>query len=107
MAPNKLTKKRAELLAELENIIGNNCYNGSIQNYGPNGAYYGEGRSFRYPLTAVDPDGTKRKFRSAAKDLSPEVLSTGYYAFGANRLHIVTAIDEVLRHLEQNYGLKI
>ena len=107
MAPKKMSKKRAALLAELENVIGNNCYNGNIQNYGPHGAYYDEGRSFRYPLTAIDQDGEKRKFKSAATDLSPEVLSTGYSAFSANRLHIVTALDDVLRHLEQNHGLEL
>lgn len=107
MPPKKMTKKRAKLLAELEHVIGKNCYNGNIQNWGAGGAYYGEGRTFRYPLTTIDDAGEKRKSYSPATGLQPEVLSTGYYAFGANRLHIVTALDEVLRHLEQNYGLKL
>lgn len=102
-----MTKTRARLLADLEQVIGSNCYNGNIQNWGPGGAYYGEGRTFRYPLTTVDADGEKRKSYSAARNFSPEVLSTGYYAFGANRLHIITALDEVLRYLEAHHGLKL
>jgi len=107
MARKKMTKKRAALLVELEHVIGSNCYNGNIQNWGPGGAYYGEGRSFRYPLTTVDQHGEKRKAYTPDRSISPEVLSTGYYAFGANRLHIITALDEVLRHLEEKHGLKL
>lgn len=101
-------KNRAKLLAQLEHIIGGNCYNGNIQNWGPNGVFEGEGREFRYPLTMIDEQGEKRK-RSypAATDVSPEMLSSGYYAFGANRLHIISALDEVLRYLETNHGLKV
>lgn len=107
MAHKKMTTKRAALLAELEQIVGNNCYNGSIQNYGPGGAQYGEGRTFRYPLTTVDQNGDKQKHNWLPSDFAPEVLTTGYYAFGANRLHIMTALDEVLRILEKKHGLKI
>lgn len=98
---------RDVLLAKLEAIIGDSCYNGNIQNYGPNGRFEGEGRSFRYPLTVIDSDGKKHKKRSAATDISQEELSTGYYAFGANRLHIIKALDDVLKHLEENNDLKI
>lgn len=106
MAP-KITKKRAQLLARLEQIVGSNCYNGNIQNYGPNGSFEGEGRDFRYPLTVVDEDGNKRKKRSPAIDETPEALSTGYYSFGANRLQIVHALNEVLDYLETNADLKL
>jgi hypothetical protein len=98
---SKMTKKRAALLAELEYIIGNNCYNGNIQNYGPGGYLQSAGRNFRYPLTLVEEDGTKKKCEYlAAADAAPALLSTGYYAFGANRLHIIKALDELLEHLE-------
>lgn len=107
MPRKTMTKKRAALLAELELVIGNNCYNGNIQNWGQGGAYYGEGRTFRYPLTTIDNEGNRKKSRGSARDLSAEALATGHYAFGANRLHIVTALDEVLRLLEERCGLKI
>lgn len=103
----KITKKRAQLLARLEQIVGSNCYNGSIQNYGPGGSFEGEGRDFRYPLTVVDAGGTKRKRRSTAIDETPEVLSTGYYSFGANRLQIIHALNKVLEYLETNADLKL
>lgn len=107
MPSAKLTKKRAELLAQLEYLIGSNCYNGNIQNYGAGGAYYGEGRTFRYPVMTIDAEREKRKTRNRISTDDPEVMKTGYYAFGANRLHIMTALDEVLRHLEEHHDLKI
>jgi hypothetical protein len=103
----KITKKRAQLLARLEQIVGSNCYNGSIQNYGPGGSFEGAGRDFRYPLTVVDAEGNKRKKRSPAVDETPEALSTGYYSFGANRLQIIKALNEVLDHLEADGKLKL
>lgn len=103
----KITENRAHLLAQLEQIEGSNCYNGSIQNYGPGGSFEGEGRDFRYPLTVVDAEDTKRKKRSPAVDETPEALSTGYYSFGANRLQIIKALDEVLDHLEADGKLKL
>ncbi|PCD77938.1 hypothetical protein [Pseudothioclava arenosa] len=108
MTRSKLTKKRARLLAELEHLVGKNCYNGNIQNWGPGGVYEGKGRDFRYPLTMIDESGEKRRRKyPAATDVSPQMLATGYYAFGANRLHIIEALDDVLRHLETHHGLKL
>ncbi|MFK5980957.1 MAG: hypothetical protein QM488_18960 [Rhizobiaceae bacterium] len=107
MPRKSLTKKRAKLLAELEAIIGNNCYNGNIQNWGPGGVQYGDGRSFRYPLTTIDQDGKQLKTRGVASIDSPDVLSSGYYAFGANRLNVIAALNKVIKHLEENHGLKM
>lgn len=101
------SQARAALLAQLENLVGNSCYNGNIQNWGPGGVFLGEGRSFRYPLTLIDSEGDKVKRHRAATDVPPETLKTGYYAFGANQLHIVEALDEVLKYLESNHGLKL
>ncbi|RWC40547.1 MAG: hypothetical protein EOS28_23240 [Mesorhizobium sp.] len=107
MTTKKITKKRAKLLADLEYLVGNNCYNGSIQNWGPGGTFEGEGRGFRYPLTVIGDNGGKIKRRYRADDVAPKQLITGYYAFGANQLQIVLALEEVLQHLEKNYGLKL
>lgn len=74
---------------------------------GPGGVYEGEGRDFRYPLTLVDRDGNKSKARYKANYDEPNVLANGYYAFGANRLHIIKALDDVLSYLKQHHGLKI
>lgn len=107
MAKKKITRKRAKLLADLEYVVGSNCYNGSIQNWGPGGTFEGTGRGFRYPLTLIDDEGNKIKRRYRVDDVPPERLITGHYAFGANQLQIVLALEEVLQHLEKNYGLKI
>lgn len=101
-----LSSERAELLATLEGIVGGHCYNGNIQNYGPHGSYEGSGRSFRYPLTVIDAEGQKRKAYRPSKE-KPDVLATGYYAFGANRLEIIDALDLVLVYLEKHHDLKI
>ena len=99
--------KRAKLLADLEYLVGNNCYNPKIQNYGAHGIYQGEGRSIRYPLMTLNADDEPVKSRGKAQSEDAKELSTGYYAFGMNRLHIVKALDEVLRHLEENHDLKL
>ena len=99
--------KRAKLLADLEYLVGNNCYNPKIQNYGAHGIYHGEGRSIRYPLTTLNAENVSVKSRGKAPSGDAKELSTGFYAFGVNRLHIVKALDEVLRHLEENHDLKL
>ncbi|WP_421905802.1 hypothetical protein [Mameliella sp.] len=55
----------------------------------------------------LNEDGEQIKLRSTATNVTPEVLWSGHYKFGANRLHIIQALDEVLAHLEEAYGLKI
>ncbi|WP_143201378.1 hypothetical protein [Bradyrhizobium sp. NAS96.2] len=101
-----MNKKRLGLLRKLESIIGNECYNGSTQNWGPGGRFEGEGREFRYPLTVLGEDGSKIKVKSD-RPLSLDVAMTGYYAFGANQLHIMRALEQVLSYLEANNQLKI
>ncbi|SMX37506.1 hypothetical protein [Maliponia aquimaris] len=107
MPTKKMTAKRAALLAELEYLIGSECYNGSIQNWGPNGTQYSSGREFRYPLTVVDEGGDKTKYRYKADSSDAIQLSSGHYAFGANRLHVVEGLNKVLDYLESNHGLKL
>jgi hypothetical protein len=99
--------KRMQLLAQLENIIGNECFNSNIQNWGPGGTFEGEGREFRYPITYIDKDGKKIKRKSRDYGLTGDVVKTGYYAFGANELHIMRGLDKVLRYLEANHGFDL
>lgn len=103
----KTSKKRLRLLLELEHIVGGQCYNGNIQNWGPGGVYEGEGRKFRYPVTFTDAKGGRVKRWGSATDVPDAIAMTGYYAFGANQLSIVRAIDKVLEYLERNYALKL
>jgi repressor of nif and glnA expression len=89
-------------------IVGSNCYNGNIQNWGPGGSYKGEGRSFRYPLRMIDEEGSLRKRKYQPADMfTDEELMSGHYAFGANRLHIMRALDQVISRLEEKYGLDL
>ena len=74
---------------------------------GPHGSYEGEGRDFLYPLTLIDETSTKRKRRNKADEDDPLSLSTGRYAFGANRLHIIKALDELVSYLEREHGLRL
>jgi len=80
---NNRLKKR--IIAEMESIIGNSCYNGNIQNWGSGGEWYGEGREFRYPITFLINGTEKNKCWSTNKSMSIKRMRTGYYAFGANR----------------------
>ncbi len=101
------SERRKTLLLELENIIGNECYNQNIQNWGPHGTFEGEGREFRYPVTFIGADGNKVKRKSVDKSIPLAVAVTGYYAFGANQLQIIRALDKVVAYLEEKYDLAV
>ncbi|WKK88194.1 hypothetical protein QY917_10030 [Diaphorobacter sp. C33] len=107
--PLELTKSRRDVLVKLESILGGECYNGNIQNYGPGGAREADGRSFRYPLMVRLEDGTKQKIRaSSIPDSVPDnALRSGYYAFGANQLDVMSALERMLTYLEKNHGLQL
>ncbi|MBY5986139.1 hypothetical protein KUW18_18800 [Halomonas sp. DP5Y7-2] len=96
-------EERKQLLIKMEKVIGSSCFNGNIQNWGPNGQWLGEGRAFRYPLK-LNKIGSRKV---VDKDIPMRDLMTGRYAFGANQLHIIQALDEVLNMLQNDYGLKI
>lgn len=104
---NKMSAKRVRLLLELENIIGSECYNQNIQNWGPHGVFEGAGREFRYPITFIGPDGKKIKRKGVDNSIPIAVAITGYYAFGANQLQIIRALDRVVAELERKYNFKV
>ena len=101
----KATHKKA-LLSKMEAIIGNSCYNGNIQNWGANYARYCDGREFRYPITFVDDDQSKDKRYQSDPKMSHAHMRTGYYAFGANQLHIIDALEKIIDYLEVHHELK-
>ncbi len=92
-----------DLLVRMEGIIGQECYNGNIQNYSSWGEWEGEGRSFRYPVTFIRK-GAEEKRRASSSDLAHEELVTGYYKFGANELSIYRALMRIIDMLEAEYG---
>lgn len=105
------------LLHDIEFAIGNQCYNGNIQNYGPGGMWEGEGRSFRYPMRFVNNFGGKESYRGRLPyienidgDMVKCVLDesryeSAHYAFGANELHILKGIRMALEDVEKRFGL--
>lgn len=98
---------RKGLLIDLERIVGHEFYNSNIQNWGPGGVFEGEGRAFRYPVNFVDKDGGRVKFKRVDPGMSADVLITGSYKVGANELNIMRALDQIVSHLEKNYGLSL
>lgn len=104
-----ISKSRRQLLVQLESIVGNECYNGNIQNYGPGGIRKSDGRSFRYPITFREANAAKVKISTKAipHTVSSEMLHSGYYAFGANQLDVMIGLERILQYLEKHYGLVI
>lgn len=105
-----ISKEMKELMLDLERIIGNNCYNGNMQNYGPYGEWEGEGRYFRYPIVYKDHEGTDFKVRMyinyyLERIKESDVILTGSYKFGANSLGIMEGIYEILMKIENRYGI--
>jgi hypothetical protein len=105
----KISKERRALLVRMESILGNECYNGNIQNYGPGGVREADGRNFRYPIMLRDEQGEKTKVRQShiPATATDGMVRSGYYAFGANQLDVMAAMEKILQLLEKNHGLVI
>lgn len=94
------------LLIELEEIVGSECYNKNIQNYSSWGEFTGEGRGFRYPVTLV-VNSQLEKLKEIPASIPGEELISGYYSFGANELNIYRALFKVIKYLEEKYGVEL
>lgn len=117
MAKKKRSLAFFGLLHDLEHTIGSECYNGNIQNFGPGGVWEGEGRDFRYPVSFINKEGKKEKYRgklpfteSSSGEmgyciLGEERFQSAYYAFGANNLQILRALSLCLERMEQRFGI--
>lgn len=103
----KLDENTRRLIAELEYLIGHECYN-------PN-SYDGwndiEGCSFRYPITVlfnktdyVKIKGNIRDY-SVYENLSDKTIKSMKYKFGSNELFIGRGIINILEYLEDKYNL--
>lgn len=101
-----MSKARRELLIAMESLLGNECYNASIQNYGPGGVREADGRSFRYPVMLRASDGAKTKVREhrIPATASNEMVRSGYYQFGANQLDVMAGLERILEYLEKRHG---
>lgn len=102
-----MTPQRRALLIQLESILGNQCYNSNIQNYGPGGVRLSSGRSFRYPLTFWMNSEKKKIKLSDRSSISDDVLLSGHYAFGANQLDVMRGICEIVEYFENQFALNV
>ena len=105
----KLNKKICKIIAEIEYLIGSECYN-------PN-SYDGwndiEGCSFRYPINIPDGNGEYTKIKDNIsnsifvnpKDINAKTIPFIKYKFGSNELYIGTGIIKTLEYLEKRYNL--
>ena len=101
------SKRRVELIATIESIIGSQCFNANTMNWGAGGVFEGDGREFRYPIVFTDDQGNSKKSWGGYSGAPANVIMTGRYQFGANTLYIMRALDKVLTHLEKQHALKI
>ena len=100
----KLTREIANLIYDMEYIIGNRCENPNSYN-----GYTGEyGKEFRYPVHIYRSLNDKNpvKFWYKVRDIEdPEMVETMKYKFGSNHLWIGTALEEILDMLEERYSI--
>jgi len=103
-----LPKARRELLVEMEKILANECYNAKIENHGPGGVRLASGRSYRYPITLRSENGEKTRVRDRIPpSVSDSMVRSGYYAFGANQLDVMSGMEKILQLLEAQYGFHL
>ena len=97
----KLTKKTINLICELEDIVGHQCYNPS--SYDPFDMSYG--RWIRYPIHYVNNKGMDTVSKYQIDDINKNGIEKMAYYFGANRLYIGEAIVRILSKLERDFDL--
>lgn len=105
----KLTKKMCRVIADIEYLIGSECYN-------PN-SYDGwndiEGCDFRYPINVPNEKGEYTKVRAKitdsslldSKDINSKSVTYMKYKFGSNELFVGKGIIRVLEYLEKRYDI--
>ena len=104
-----LNEEMCKVIADLEEIIGSECYNPNSYN----GWTDMEGCEFRYPISIPDENGNYEKYRSNIRRLlnfrsalnSEEAVKYMKYKFGSNELFIGLGIIKVLQYLETRYNL--
>ncbi len=105
----KLTKEMCKVIADMEYLIGSECYN-------PN-SYDGwndiEGCDYRYPINVPSSSGNYIKIRNNinssplinSDDITKSAVSFMKYKFGTNELFIGKGLQNVLNYLEKRYNL--
>lgn len=105
----KMTSNMCKIVAELEYLIGSECYN-------PN-SYDGwndiEGCAFRYPVQFPVGEGKFERVKSKITnhyfvlddDITPAAVTYMKYKFGSNELFVGRGLISILEFLEERYGL--
>ena len=105
----KLTEDICKVIADMEYLIGSECYNPS--------SYDGwndiEGCAFRYPVNVLDSEGKYRKIRSNInksfyfddENINEYTVNHMKYKFGANEMFVGKGLARTLEYLEERYGL--
>ena len=100
----KLDQNIANLIYELEYLIGDQCHIKTYKNY-----YTGEiGKEFRYPVSYLPypgADTTKKTREYVQSYVGYEQVRTLHYQFGSNLLYIGTGLTEILEFLEKRYNI--
>ena len=105
----KLTKKMCGVIADIEYLIGSECYNpNSYDDWNDI-----EGCDFRYPVNVPNEAGEFTKIRSKItdsyllepKDITPKSIKFMKYKFGSNELFVGRGIINTLEYLEKRYGI--
>ena len=105
----KVTREVYKIIADLEYIIGSECYNPNSYD-GWNGI---EGCAFRYPINIQNIEGNYVKIKGNINDsyllniddVSEKALICMKYKFGTNQLYIGRGILNVLNYLEDRYSI--
>ena len=94
----------ADLLCELEYLIGRECFN--TKSTTRRGNVLVQGKTIRYPVWCRDSStGGERDTDYKLYSVKAEEIGTIKYKFGANHLYIGKGIINVLEFLEKRYGL--
>lgn len=100
----KVNNNIIELIAELEYIIGSECYNPNSYN----GYLHLKGCFFRYPVWCEynkDEEQVYGKItNNPFKKIYPDIASVKY-KFGSNHLYIGNALVNLLSFLENRYDI--
>lgn len=95
------------LLIELEQIVGNECYNiNKAEPWRRWGVLEPTCEKLRYPLTFETNDERVIKAHSVPADLSNTDFISGKYVFGGNQLDVFRGLYKVLKHLKEKGLLK-
>lgn len=103
----QISYKNIKLLAELEYLVGKECFNpNSLDGYRNI-----QGQGYRYPVTIPyeqSGKGAETKIEWKLSDLTwiePHHLIKSKYKFGSNHLYIGRGIENILTFIENRYGI--